>query len=118
VSKTSKKPVDKTYANNYPPSIELTRLYEKTSQRGTKYFVGRLGLAKIVLLAGDDAADGTPCWRFLVQEPTPKQVDEKPAPSQSQRRAAYPGPRPAGDGGKGAQVPDDLLEDLWRRDEP
>jgi hypothetical protein len=115
VSKTSKKPVNKTYANNYPPSIELTRFYEKTSQRGTKYFVGRLGLAKVVLLPSDEAADGTPVWRLLVQEPTPKQADEKLAPSQP-RRSLYQ--LPAAGGGKAEPIPDDPVDDLWRRGEP
>src|SRR6516165_5556733 len=42
----------------FPPSIELARLYEKTSARGTRYMVGRLDLARITLLPGDAAEDG------------------------------------------------------------
>ena len=58
----------------FPPSIELARLYEKTSARGTRYMVGRLGLARITLLPGDTADDGTPTWRVLLQESTKSTV--------------------------------------------
>ena len=50
----------------FPPSIELARLYEKTSQRGTRYFVGRLGLARITLLPDEATEDGTATWRLTV----------------------------------------------------
>ena len=43
----------------FAPSVELPRLYERTSARGTRYMVGRLDLARITLLPGDAAEDGT-----------------------------------------------------------
>jgi len=66
----------------FPPSIELTRLYEKTSGRGTRYFVGRLGLARITLLPGEATEDGTATWRMLLQE-APK------SPATAGRSASY-----------------------------
>jgi hypothetical protein len=54
--------------SGYPPSIELTRLYERTSERGTRYMVGAIGGVKMVLLPGNAAEDGTPTWRLLLQQ--------------------------------------------------
>jgi hypothetical protein len=55
-------------ATGFLPSIDLTRVYEKVSQRGTRYFVGRLGHARITLLPGVAAEDRTATWRMLLQE--------------------------------------------------
>jgi hypothetical protein len=52
----------------FPPLVELTLLYEKTSARGTRYMVGRLGHARITLLPGVAAEDGTATWRMLLRE--------------------------------------------------
>ena len=48
--------------------IRLTTLYEKTSTRGKRYFVGRLGAARIMLFR-DEYADGDdPAWHLCLQE--------------------------------------------------
>ena len=48
--------------------IRLTTLYEKTSTRGNRYFVGRLGAARIMLFR-DEYADGDdPAWHLCLQE--------------------------------------------------
>lgn len=86
--------------SNYPRSIELARLFERTSARGTKYLLGQLGSARIVLLPGDPIDDRTPTWRLLVQEraeaaerahPATSEADRfVPAqPARQRRRAAY-----------------------------
>jgi hypothetical protein len=98
----------------FPPSIELARLYEKTSQRGTRYFVGRLGLAKITLLPGEATEDGTATWRMLLQEAPKSQA--------STDRQASNASRPRSPGTTrdkppalfvGAPMPDDSVTDLW-----
>jgi hypothetical protein len=49
--------------NDYPPSIPLCRLYERTSRKGTHYLTGRLGATKIVILKSNDTTgDCTPIW--------------------------------------------------------
>ena len=54
---------------DYGSSIKLTQLYERESRNGNRYFAGRLGYAKIVVLKSDRTAeDGTPVWDVLVQE--------------------------------------------------
>jgi hypothetical protein len=59
--------------NNFPPSVPLARLFEKRSRKGTKYFVGRLGLGKIVLLQSDEISEsGEPIWILQAQEPAAK----------------------------------------------
>lgn len=110
----------------YPPSIELARLYERTSARGTQYMLGRLGAARIVLLPGEPAEDGTATWRLLVQEgadaadgsrlPLAAPAADRPpvAPARRQRRP-YPTPRPDQAAGDGPPL-DDPLGDLWPGD--
>jgi hypothetical protein len=98
----------------FPPSIELARLYEKTSQRGTRYFVGRLGLARITLLPGEATEDGTATWRMLVQE-TPKSQASTDRSVNNASRPRSPGPRRRQAAGPvvGAPMPDDPITDLW-----
>jgi hypothetical protein len=112
----------------FAPSFELTKLYEKVSARGTKYFVGRLGGARVTLLPGDPTEDGTPVWRLLVQEAVKAQTPANSAASSSAptsssvprssarpRTAAaakfYASPKPPR--GSGPAVPDDRVDDLW-----
>ena len=58
--------------------IRLTTLYEKTSTRGNRYFVGRLGAARIMLFE-DKFADGDdPAWHLCLQEgPTAKSNQDR-----------------------------------------
>jgi len=99
----------------FPPSIELARLYEKTSARGTRYMVGRLGLARITLLPGDTADDGTPTWRVLLQESTKSTVTPAGRTSNSAppRSRQSIGRRP-----DASPMPDDPIADLWSGSRP
>ena len=98
----------------FPPSIELARLYEKTSQRGTRYFVGRLGLARITLLPGEATEDGTATWRMLLQE-APKSQTSTDRPASNSSRSRSPGARRQRATGPivGAPMHDDPITDLW-----
>lgn len=80
-------------SNDYPPSIPLMRLYERTSRKGTHYLTGRLGAAKVVVLKSSETTeDGTPIWNVLVS-PTPP----KPAPDAAQAKPSEPNGEPARD---------------------
>jgi hypothetical protein len=81
-------------------------VYEKESAKGTKYFVGRLGYARITLLPGETAADGTPSWRILLQQAdSPKtQRPRNDSPQRPKRQ----------NGSREPDLPDDSLDDLWR----
>jgi hypothetical protein len=48
--------------------ITLTTLYEKTSSRGNRYFVGRLGAARIMLFHDEYAEGDDPAWHLCLQE--------------------------------------------------
>lgn len=50
------------------PLVRLAGVYENTSQRGTRYFVGYMGAAKLVMLPAKDAKEGEPQWTLFVQE--------------------------------------------------
>jgi hypothetical protein len=101
----------------YGTSVALARLYEKTSKRDTQYFVGHVGLARVTLLPGDPAEDGTQTWRILLQEapkaaPTASPANSSPYRAPRARRQSVGAIPDAG------RVHDDPLEDLWRRCEP
>jgi hypothetical protein len=98
----------------FPPSIELARLYEKTSQRGTRYFVGRLGLARITLLPGDAAEDGTATWRLLLQEaPKSRASTDRQAGNASRPRSPGTRRRQPAIPAAGAPMPNHSVADLW-----
>src|SRR6516165_3500917 len=97
----------------HPTSIEIARLYERTSQRGTRYFVGRLGLARITLLPGDVAEDGTATWRMLLQEASNSRASADRPASHSPRRASRARRQPVGDRPAGRPMPDDSVADFW-----
>jgi hypothetical protein len=89
--------------SDYPPSVPLCRLYERTSRKGTHYLTGRLGAAKIVVLKSSETTDdGTPIWNVLMQEAPPKQsADAQTKPRERQV---------SGDAGRGWQRPlDDTI---------
>ena len=78
--------------NNYPQSINLTRLYRKKSEKtGATYFSGRLGNARVVLLKSKDTADdGAEIWNLMISE-APKRDNEsgqrqEPPNSQPERQ--------------------------------
>ena len=47
--------------------VLLGRLYERTSQKGNRYFSGRLGAARVMLFK-DDYADDDNVWQLFVQD--------------------------------------------------
>jgi hypothetical protein len=59
--------------SDYGPSLTALRLYKRTSQKGTTYFTGRMGLLKVALLKSNETTDdGCEIWNLVYQ-----QVDEK-----------------------------------------
>ena len=52
--------------------VLLGRLYERTSQKGNRYFSGRLGAVRIMLFK-DDESDVDNAWQLFVQD-----GDDKP----------------------------------------
>lgn len=72
---------------DYPPSIRVTKLYQKKSANRQVYFSGRWGGAKIALVrAKEPAEDGTPIWNLLLSEAPQKQQDTRPGPRESDQR--------------------------------
>ena len=98
--------------STFPPSIEVARLYEKISERGTRYFVCRLGLARITLLPGDAAEDRTATWRLLQEAPKSRASTDR-QPGASRPRSPGARRRQAAGPAVGAAVPDDSIADLW-----
>jgi len=98
--------------------VLLGHLYERTSQKGNRYFSGRLGAARIMLFK-DDKADVDNCWQMFVQDGDDKppqtrqegqedQGQEKTTPTAKKRSKATSGPENAPD----LPFHDDGLENL------
>lgn len=51
------------------PMVKLAGLYEKTSAKGNRYFVGRLNGARLLVFANTDKKEASdPDWLLYVQE--------------------------------------------------
>src|ERR687885_1909023 len=91
--------------------VKLGRLYEKVSAKGTRYFIGRLGLARVLLFQSRETANdgGDPVWDLYLQE-----VEEtRPRPVAGEmpaRRPARARVEPPADDGE--PFPDDPLDDV------
>ena len=99
--------------------------------RGTKYFMGRWGKARITLLLGEPAEDGTATWRMLLAqapeypvssnaksgEPTAGFKMPSASNTYASRRPGLYGPPPRRPAGV-PPLPDDPVDDLWLDEEP
>lgn len=80
--------------------IKLCRLYERQSSRGNKYFVGRLGGARIVVLRDEQAelSEGTiAVWEICLSpadEPAPWRAPSAPRTT-APRASKAPKPDPS-----------------------
>ncbi|MBF0461684.1 MAG: hypothetical protein HQL87_09835 [Magnetococcales bacterium] len=54
------------------PRAKLGGLYEKTSAKGLRYFVGYFGGFKLLMMPNDKAAQGEPEWNLFAVERAPK----------------------------------------------
>ncbi len=75
--------------SNYGQSLTALRLYKRTSQKGSTYFTGRMGLLKVALLKSNETTDdGCEIWNLVYQqaeEIRPKQLEGKPTRSERAR---------------------------------
>lgn len=59
--------------NDYPPSVNVGKLYERTSAAGNTYISGFFGSMKITLLKSKDAdAEGNPIWNLMFAAAPPR----------------------------------------------
>lgn len=78
--------------------IPLTKLYEKTSGRGSRYFVGRLGNARVVMFRDEQAEGADPVWQiFLSDGPQGQPQGRRPSdpPAQARQRPQEPALAPS-----------------------
>lgn len=53
--------------NTFPPSVNVGRLYERTSSKGNPYLSGFFGSMKIAALKSKDTdAEGNPIWNLMI----------------------------------------------------
>lgn len=53
--------------NAFPPSVNVGRLYERTSSKGNVYLSGFFGSMKITALKSKDTdAEGNPIWNLMI----------------------------------------------------
>ena len=90
--------------------VKLSRLYEKTSAKGTRYFVGRLGAARVLLFQSRETADdGGAIWDLYLQEVE----DTRPRPVAGEMPARRPArARPERSADDSEPFHDDPLDDV------
>lgn len=60
--------------NEFPPSVNVGKLYERTSAAGNAYISGFFGSMKITLLKSKDAdAEGNPIWNLMIAAAPPRE---------------------------------------------
>src|SRR5262250_565925 len=89
--------------NGAPPLLKAAGLWEHVSSKGNRYFVGRLGGVKVLILENRDRqADNEPSHHLFFAEPAERTPQSTKAPVERaprRRRPYKPAPRPAeGDG--------------------
>lgn len=75
--------------------VKLASLWRRTSERGTEYFAGFMGAARLVMLRDDaeSAARGADVWALFAETPAPRQTPQEGRREAPSRRAA-PSPTP------------------------
>jgi hypothetical protein len=72
----------------YAPSFTAAKLYRKTSAKGSTYYVGRLGGAKVTLLKSNETAEnGDEVWSLMLSEAAPYQPKGDAKPHEAKSRA-------------------------------
>lgn len=87
--------------NEFPPSVNVGKLYERTSAQGNQYITGFFGSMKLTLLKSKDAdAEGNPIWNLVIAAAPPRNGDQGKA-----RKADAERPRDADRGETRARTP-------------
>ena len=64
--------------SDYGPQIKVARLFRKQSSKGTTYFAGRMGMAKLALLKSNETSDdGGEIWNLIMSEAPAKKEEPK-----------------------------------------
>lgn len=96
--------------NSFPPSVNVGRLYERTSASGNRYLTGFFGTMKITALKSKDAdAEGNPIWNLMIaaapsrdragnaaSKPASSPADDR-APARPPLKSNFPIGRDSGD---------------------
>ncbi len=91
------------------PKVKLGRVFEKVSAKGTRYFTGRLGAARILMFQSRETADnGDPVWDLYLQEVE----DTRPQASQGERPRRRAERRESEPASQGEPFHDDPLDDV------
>lgn len=67
--------------------VLVMKLYERISAKGTRYFAGRLGAARVVAFLDHKAEADCPVWNVYVQDGGVRKPREKAAPRAEQQAA-------------------------------
>jgi hypothetical protein len=101
----------------FGPHIVLGVLYEKKSARGSTYFVGRLGRAKIAVLRSREVSEsGDPVWEMRLEQAPDRPL--KLAAAATEANSLFKPParqlRKRSTGGAALpDLPDDRVDDVY-----
>jgi hypothetical protein len=54
-----------SHSNN---SVVLAKVYEHLSRRGKRYFVGRIGAVKVLMVETGNVDRGSPVWQICLEQ--------------------------------------------------
>jgi hypothetical protein len=107
------------------PMLLAAKLWEKVSAKGNRYFIGRLGGVRILILENRSrGAEGEPDWQlfFCDGEKRENSHAETPAAREPRRRAPYPPrqavARPPIQPDQPGIMADDRIDDIGREGAP
>lgn len=108
--------------------LKAASLWEKTSAAGNRYFIGRLGGVRILILENRSrGAEGEPDWQLFFCDGEKRENSRAETPASAtaavarepRRRASYPARRQAiRPDHSGGAMPDDPLDDVGRGGAP
>lgn len=79
--------------SNQSATVDLAKLYKRTSQNGNEYFSGRLGLANVVMFKTNETSDtGQEIWILKVSTPQQRtDAGQRPKPAERKPQEATAG---------------------------
>lgn len=79
--------------SDFTPSFTAAKLYRKTSQKGTTYFVGRMGGVKVAFVKSKEVAEnGDEIWSLMFSEAKPYKATAAAKPQAPEDRYDAPPP--------------------------
>jgi hypothetical protein len=54
--------------NPHIPHVALAQVFERVNRKGQRYLVGRIGIAKLLIVPSGEVSRGEPVWQVFLGE--------------------------------------------------